>query len=310
MTQLERRIRGKKWNLLNREVINGAHAGNIFRVDVLDHKKQRGSYVYKEFATERNNEIVMYGKLTDTIEKFSKTVHVWDTAPQAILMQDLKLPVKDNYPNLTVKDKKELLSAILHKLSDLHLTNLKRSNTELPIHQINVEWRNWCLEELKKLCTTHHWAKSDWMKIIEDTYDQLSIDSYEVRSPLVLTHGDPHLENIFHYHEDIWLIDWEWAAIGSPLRDITILLQDIYDLKLINFVHNLYWKLLKGTELAIVEEGYKKDFNYLYIDHTTMMLAWEIHKYYQGYTDEDRIKEMTEFKIREISRIAKEESDH
>ncbi|WP_276609407.1 phosphotransferase [Bacillus sp. N1-1] len=118
----------------------------------------------------------------------------------------------------------------------------------------------------------------------------MSLSNFEARSPLVLTHGDPHLENIFHYEEQIWFIDWEWAAIGSPLRDITILLQDIYDIELIHFVIKAYWKLLKEKQLNIIEEDYMKDFNYLYIDHITMMLAWEIHKHFQGFTNENSKK--------------------
>ncbi|QHA92220.1 hypothetical protein [Bacillus sp. N1-1] len=47
MTHLEERMIEKRWKLLSKEVIHGAHAGSIFRVDVLDDKNQRGSYIYK-----------------------------------------------------------------------------------------------------------------------------------------------------------------------------------------------------------------------------------------------------------------------
>ena len=307
MTHLEERMREKKWKLLNKEVIHGAHAGSIFRVDVLDDKNQRGSYIFKQFAVDRNNEIDIYEKLKNPIKQFSKLVQVWNTAPQAILMHDLESPLKDTYESLSLTDRKMVISDILQRLSDLHSTTSNLFTTELPIHQISSEWRNWCLDEMKKLCARHHWAKSEWIQSINDTYDKLSLSNFEARSPLVLTHGDPHLENIFHYEDQIWFIDWEWTAIGSPLRDITILLQDIYDIELIHFVMNAYWKLMKGKQLNIEEEDYTKDFNYLYLDHTTMMLAWEIHKYFQGFTDENRIEKITEFKVGEIIRIANEE---
>ena len=306
MTHLEERIREKGWKLLSCEVIHGAHAGNIYRIDVLNHKEQRESYIYKEFVAERNNEIDIYEKLTNPIKQFSKLVQVWDTSPQAILMHDLVKPLKETYHSLSLKEKKKLFLDILQRLSDLHCTNINLRVTELPSHQVNSEWRNWCLEELIKLCARHDWAKTEWIQSVENTYDQLSVIDYEVRSPLVLTHGDPHLENIFNYEEQIWFIDWEWAAKGSPLRDITILLQDIYDSELINFVYDLYSEILK-MKLRIKDVDYKKDFNFLYIDHTTMMLAWEIHKYFKGFGDEDNLKEIIEFKIGEIKRIAYEE---
>ncbi|MBS4172236.1 phosphotransferase [Bacillus sp. FJAT-49736] len=53
-------------------------------------------------------------------------------------------------------------------------------------------------------------------------------NDYEAKGPIVLTHGDPHLDNIFRkINGSILYIDWEWAALASPLRDITILVQDL-----------------------------------------------------------------------------------
>ncbi|MCA0174669.1 hypothetical protein, partial [Bacillus sp. RAR_GA_16] len=71
MTHLEERMREKRWKLLSKEIIHGAHAGSIFRVDVLDDKNQRGSYIYKQFAADRNNEIDIYEKLKNPIMQFS-----------------------------------------------------------------------------------------------------------------------------------------------------------------------------------------------------------------------------------------------
>lgn len=238
MTHLERRISEKRWNLLGKEIISGAHAGNIYRIDVIDEEEQKGTYIYKEFAAERNNEVGIYEKLTNHIGPFSKLVKVWNSSPQAILMCDLESPLKKTFNQLSLKDKRNLITDILHRLSGLHSSNLDLEVNELPTHQITSEWLDWCLDEMNKLCTHHQWANPKWSQAIDYSYDQLALTTYEVRSPLVLTHGDPHLENVFDYEEQIWFIDWEWAACGSPLRDITILLQDIYDPKLIQFVYD------------------------------------------------------------------------
>jgi hypothetical protein len=48
------------------------------------------------------------------------------------------------------------------------------------------------------------------------------------------------------------------------------------------------------------------DLSYLYIDHLTMMLAWEVEKHFQGYLSEKRIREVIEWKIGEIERIREE----
>ncbi|UOR12817.1 phosphotransferase family protein [Halobacillus amylolyticus] len=302
MTTLDRRLSEMGWKLLNIEVINGAHAGSIYRIDVIDQENNKAKYIYKEFAGDRNNEVDVYGKLKSYIKPFSKLVKVWNSSPKAILMLDLKMPLKETFKELPIRHKKTLIEGILQKLSYLHSLNPRKAANELPTHFITSEWREWGLDQIKKLCLRHQWAKSKWIKTIDYPYEQLGLTNYMFRSPLTLTHGDPHLENIFYFEEHIWFIDWEWAAIGSPLRDITIMLQDIYELELIQFAFNSYRGILEVKNLNISKDDYRSDFNHLYIDHTTMMLAWEIEKYFQGYTSEERVKEITEFKIGEIDR--------
>ncbi|ELK44161.1 phosphotransferase, partial [Halobacillus sp. BAB-2008] len=147
-----------------------------------------------------------------------------------------------------------------------------------------------------------------WSKLIESAYQKLKLGQYTVKGPLTLTHGDPHLENVFGYDNEIWFIDWEWTAIGSPLRDITILLQDVYDEELVQYTYRAYKELLNSKNISISNDAYRRDFHHLYIDHTTMMLAWEIEKYFQGYTSEARIKQIVEFKMREINRVVNEQA--
>ncbi|MFD1738676.1 hypothetical protein ACFSCX_19335 [Bacillus salitolerans] len=83
--------------------------------------------------------------------------------------------------------------------------------------------------------------------------------------------------------------------------------QDIYDTRLIQFVIESYQEILNNHDLNIPYEDYQRDFNYFYIDHTSMMLAWEFEKYFQDYTSEEKIKEIIEFKIGEIKRVTNEE---
>ncbi|TMU85058.1 hypothetical protein FGG79_14290 [Bacillus sp. BHET2] len=304
MTQLEQRVREKKWKLLHKETIHGTHAGHITRIEVVDGDNERGMFIYKEFAENRENEVDIYLKIKKHMKKFSKVVEVWDEAPKAILMSDLSSPLKDSFQPLSLKEKKKVLQSVLQRLSDLHTSEQPLLGNQLKTHTITFEWRRWCLDELTKLCANHQWVQAEWIHTINHAYEQLSFDQYEVRGPYVLTHGDPHLENIFQHEGEIWFIDWEWASLGSPLRDITILLQDVYDIELIQFVFLSYRSLLEEKKLIIGKEDYQKDFKLLYVDHTTMMLAWEIHKYFEGYAKEEEMKRIIEFKVGEIKRIA------
>ncbi|WP_214484816.1 aminoglycoside phosphotransferase family protein [Bacillus sp. SM2101] len=306
MTYLEQRITKKRWKILNQEKIEGIYAGNIYRIEVLGGEDRKKNYIYKEFAHDRNNEVHIYEKLENLIKPFSKLVEIWSSYPQAILMYDLESPLKVVFENLSLNNKKDFIEQILQRLLALHTLKLDVARNELPIHQMNYEWRNWCIDEINKLIIQHQWAKLDWVETIKYAYEQLEINNYQVKSPLVLTHGDTHLENIFYYEDQISFIDWEWAALGSPLRDITILLQDIYEPELIQFIFDSYRTLLNEKKINIIEKDYREDFNLLYVDHTTMMLAWEIEKYFQGYISEKKIQFIINFTIGEIKRITNE----
>ncbi|MGR3763094.1 phosphotransferase family protein [Rossellomorea sp. NS-SX7] len=308
MTNLEDRLLQINLKLLKKEVINGVHAGKIYRIEVLDGDHQKHSLIYKEFEANRNNEIAIYRNLTNYIKQFSKVVSVWESSPEAILMCDLKSPLKKEFDLLSYENKTNYIERILEKLADLHSTRNSEIINQIPTHQFTSEWLEWCLDQLEQLSSLNHWADTEWIKTIEEAYKKLDIRDYKVRCAQVITHGDPHLENIFYMDEQIWFIDWEWAALGSPLRDITILCQDIYDPRLIQLICNTYQKYLNKENLTITSRDYQQDFHYLYIDHTTMMLAWEIEKYFQGYTSKERIQEIIDFKIGEIKRVTEEES--
>ncbi len=308
MTQLlEERLAERNLKVLKKEVINGAHAGRIYRIEILDEESQKGSFIYKEFETDRNNELNIYSKFSYLIKQFNKVITVWDSPPKAILMDDLKSPLKKDFDLLSVLGKQNLMESILERLVVLHSLSFSENINGLPTHQITSEWHEWCVDQINRLCAQSHWAKTEWIKIIENAYEQLDLKNYKQQCPQVITHGDPHLENIFSKDGQIWFIDWEWAAMGSPLRDITILCQDIYDSRLIQFVIESYQEILHNHNLHISSEDYLRDFNYFYIDHTTMMLAWEIEKFYQGYTSEEKIKEIIDFKIGEIKRVTNKE---
>lgn len=290
MTQIEERIGNYRGQLKDKEIIKGIHAGEIIKLSISDEKNNIKKLIYKECAPGRNNEIEIYNKLLFKIKAFVPVIKVWTTDPEAILMEDLGVPLKENFAGLPYNSKKSLLIKILLKLSDLHTNNtLNYTDLNLPKHKITTEWYDWCCKQFEKINSLPlDWVKSYWLGEVKRCYKFIESD-YEIKTPLVLTHGDPHLDNIFQLNDSsIFFIDWEWTALASPLRDLTILLQDIYDIHLVNVVKQDYFKLLNEKGLNFDKRSYKEDFNYLYIDHTLMMLAWEIEKFLQGYITEKK----------------------
>ncbi|BCB02544.1 phosphotransferase family protein [Bacillus sp. KH172YL63] len=307
MSPLEQRMKDKKWKLVNKERIHGAHAGQIFRVLVDEGDNRKDSYVYKEFADGRENEVELYLKIPVQMNRFGVIEDVWDEKPKAMLMKDLASPLKGSFSLLSFKEKKNVLQEILQRLSDLHTSDLPEKDME--IHTLSFEWKTWCVEELTKICERYQWASRQWIDVIEEIDKGRSAGKKRLKCPLVLTHGDPHMENVFRYKGEICFIDWEWAALGSPLRDLTILMQDLYDVELIQYATQGYRSMLKSKNLFIEKEDYQSDFTLLYLAHTTMMLAWEIHKFFKGYLTEADIQRIIEFKIGEIRRVASERPD-
>ncbi|CAN7550865.1 phosphotransferase family protein [Rossellomorea sp. LjRoot5] len=305
---MERRLREMNLEILSMKEIGGAHAGNICKVEALsENENTREHYIYKEFAEKRDQEVEIHKNIEEILTPFSRVVKVWETSPKAMMMWDLGYPVKAGFEALPIGEKKILISDILKVLTSLHCVEAVQTN--LPIHQLSSEWKDWCLEQLGKLGSRKSWASPKWERTIQEVNDRLDIPHYQSKCPSVITHGDPHLENVFYKDERIWLIDWEWAAIGSPLRDVTILMQDIYDDDLISYVPEYYLQCLRERGFILDNDDFWSDLSYLYIDHLTMMLAWEVEKYFQGHLSEKRIRGIIEWKIGEIERVQSEVMD-
>ncbi|MBW3112686.1 aminoglycoside phosphotransferase family protein [Bacillus sp. MCCB 382] len=306
MNHMVRRLRDMDVELLSKETIGGAHAGNISRIDALSEKK-RVQYIYKEFADERNQEVEIHRKIADIVNPFSRVVRIWDDPPQAMLMWDLGSPIKTGFHTQSSDEKRRSIGDVLTRLTSLHC--MDPVQTKLPVHQLSSEWRDWCLDQLGKLCSRKSWTRPEWERTILEAYERLDIPHYQTKCPPVITHGDPHLENVFYKDDEIWFIDWEWAAIGSPLRDVTILMQDVYEDELITSVPEFYLQCMRECGIILDDDDFSSDLGYLYIDHLTMMLAWEVEKYFEGYLSEKGIREIIEWKIGEIERVQTEVMD-
>lgn len=302
MSHVVRRFKELNLKLLSKKEIVGAHAGKIYKVEALrDSENARLRYIYKEFAHGRNKEVEIHMDLADRVKPFSRVVNVWDGPPQAMLMWDLGSPVKEGFYALSAEEKKVMIGDVLTRLALLH--NMCPSQDKLPIHRVSSEWWDWCLDQLRRLSSRKSWALPGWEKTIREAYEQLNIPYYQTKCPAVITHGVPHLENVFYKDDEIWFIDWEWAAMGSPLRDVKILMQDLYDNDLVSFVPTFYRECLRERGIDLTDDDFWSDWGYLYIDHLTMMLAWEVEKYFQGYVSDEEIQKIIDWKIGEIERV-------
>ncbi|MGD7023829.1 phosphotransferase family protein [Rossellomorea vietnamensis] len=298
------RLHKKGLVLKNTKMIKGAHAGYIYRVTAESEYGRQYSFVYKEFAKGRENEIEIMEMASHYISPFSKMNKIWSDSPPAILMEDLGRPVKTTFSKGTLPEKELTIKRIVERLAELHSLETSHIDKRFPVYRITAESLEWCSDQLTVLHSHVNWVERQWVKDIKNAYERLGLIDYIAQCPLVFTHGDPHLENIFYHDEQMWFIDWEWAAMTSPLRDFTIMLQDLYDPYLIDYAETYYKEQLRKNNLILDMESYQQDFCHFYIDHTTMMIAWEVEKYFQGLHSEEEIKKILLFKADEISRAA------
>ncbi|USG68154.1 hypothetical protein NDK47_13085 [Brevibacillus ruminantium] len=105
------------------------------------------------------------------------------------------------------------------------------------------------------------------------------------------------MDNVFLRDKQVKFIDWEWAGVTSPIRDVTFILQDIYNLDLLRYVVSRYYELITETVLHVSEEDYMRDLAIWAIDITLMMLGWEIEKMTLSEETGDDIINKVNFKI-------------
>jgi hypothetical protein len=242
LSQIETRLKKFNWTLLEQEQLLGLHAGQLLRMTIFNENGQRVKIIYKEFAKERKNELEIYKNIPKSLEQLIPILKIIDEKPEAIILKDLGKSLKSSYHLKADEERKMLLDCILQKLVNIHTVDY---SITLPTHHLSSEWFDWAklqLRILKKLNVA--WFQSEWLQVIEKAYYLFKLEDYQIRGVKTLTHGDPHLDNIFYNDEKIYFIDWEWATISSPVRDVTILLQDILDRPTTEYVKANYHRII------------------------------------------------------------------
>ncbi|MFB4213379.1 phosphotransferase family protein [Shouchella sp. JSM 1781072] len=302
MNLLEERLASMNFKIIALKEIKGLYAGKVYRIHVLSDSQIKQSFIYKELAQERNNEISIYNSLSPYLKDYFPLIKIWQNTPQAILMNDLGDSVKISWKNLNSSTKVDQLRTIIQSLISIHSINPDIiKNNSIVDHRLTKEWQHECTKNLLKLANQVDWVKEEWFQLIEQAYNQLELFTPSILK--VITHGDPHLENIFYNNGKVKFIDWEWVAMSSPLRDITILLQDIYELNIIDKIILISKELLNKEGLNMTSLQFNTDFYIFYSDHLAMMMSWEIEKFFFDLHTEQEIKNILDFKMIELQRI-------
>jgi aminoglycoside/choline kinase family phosphotransferase len=123
----------------------------------------------------------------------------------------------------------ELAARALEELAELHV-----AFEDPAVQQARAPWaaaarlsdRGPMLELLRKVITEHADELSPEYVAVGHLYidNHAQLEQVWNQGPQTLTHGDPHIGNLFLDGERVGFLDWGMTTIGSPLRDVSYFL--------------------------------------------------------------------------------------
>ncbi len=254
-----------------------------------------GSLESGVFKWLNHQETVWYRDLRPTWgSRYALVPRVLRFEPQPyVLLPDLGPSLKMSLPALSSGDQQARLKRVVTQLAEMHARGrapgaVWQRRGQLPDYSLasSEAWSHAAL------------AAIDWLgeRGCQGAREQsriLRIQSHAVSAwlrrwlgrvvPLTLIHGDPHLGNWVRGDDDrFYLIDWEYMSLGMPLRDLTVLFQDVWNLAWQQELFALFKTLLADAGWSVEDPIFTQAYEASRFDNTLMMLGFEIRQYQRG----------------------------
>ncbi|WP_025028272.1 aminoglycoside phosphotransferase family protein [Caldalkalibacillus mannanilyticus] len=288
------------------EELKGSFASKIYRIRAQNKDKQPLSLIYKIFQEGRDQEVEIYQKLSQHLEKWMPPVHaMFLEEPRSILIEDMGASLKAEKHSEQVEYYNVQL--VLKALADLHSSSrvkVEKWMTEglITPYPYSAEWAVWTIEQMKRLNESDSMFQVDkWLMPLTEKIEQF-YPQYPsaILAPLTVTHGDPHLDNLFVHQGQAIFIDWEWVHVASPVRDISILLQDFDEEAIRQNIIDEYYDLLMESGYPLKKEQYHHDLKWTLFDNTLMMLGWDIELYFMNQLEKKKLERKLQFKLKHL----------
>lgn len=303
---LERLLVRLGWRAVSEAPIVGGYAAQLTRLTLRREDGVQLAAVYKKFDPQRVQELTLYRDILHGVPHAVPKLYgtVQEAEEQGILIEAAGSAAKPLFQKADRAGKQQMLRAMVEMLAALHVALATQSEEWLqagltaayPFHS-SVQWSEEALKELawlaeEGLAGVSAELVAELGEIVERFYPQYP---ELMRGRATFTHGDPHMENILLDEGLYRLIDWEWACVAPPQRDLTILLQDVLEDELHEFALEVFRRHWEVDEAA---------FHACLLDNTLMMLGWEIGKYRGGHLSLAELEPIVEAKVRWIRRSA------
>ncbi|HEU4965245.1 MAG TPA: aminoglycoside phosphotransferase family protein [Bacilli bacterium] len=288
--------------------IVGGYAAQLFRVTLAQGERA----VYKHFAEGRAEEVGLYERiipqLSQTVPRLLGVVREQGQAV-GMLIEEAGAPLKQAYRQRPLLEKKSLLRATLDLLADLHVQ----------LAEVSAVWVGEGITAVYPYASSEAWAREGLVQVeqgmaagIRGLEERVLLELHDIaarfyeRYPAwtagatTFTHGDPHLENILLQDGRMRLIDWEWACVAIPQRDVAVLLQDVLEEELYEWAYGYYRTGMTLRGWHDVGESFEVGYRATTLDNTLMMLGWEIGKHLNGHLTKAEIEYIVDIKVARI----------
>jgi|GEM_PF-2813957 len=271
----------------------GPFAAMIAEITASRAGEEAEKLIYKLPAANRSWEMELVFTLREELQPWlSYIIEVFPDEPAALLMKHTGEPYLLSDP-LEPKDtdrRRDALKQVSAILSQLHLRTEQTAKQwgrtgRLRTYPYSREWADWSLQQSERLSATENSPYSrgevDTLRDIAERFYSNYSDS-SLLCPPVLTHGDTHWGNVLIREGVLTLIDWEWACVSTPMRDVAILLQEEPEDDIARAIVEHHIQLLMEGKYGASREALLHDFDAMMIDNALMMLGWEIELYFRG----------------------------
>lgn len=224
-----------------------------------------------------------------------------------VLLPDLGASLKERLKSLDVADREEKLKAVVRQLAQMHVDTrtpvqewLKQGKIQEYSIASSSAWEQTAIAEMWRLADQGWIGARNWAsKICMQSEAVLSQLATWTNRPglLTLIHGDPHLGNwMTTANGDVRLIDWEYLSMGAPARDVTILLQDVWEPPLQDALFLIWQDILRNGGWPVDSKEFMRTFHAARFDNTLMMLGFELAAFQRGGITREEMEHIWEIK--------------
>ncbi|TCP53941.1 phosphotransferase family enzyme [Tumebacillus sp. BK434] len=303
MDRLQAWINEQGWELLAKQQVTGGYTGVLYRLRLRDERGGLVRAVYKQFAPGRDGELPFYERVVPLLPH--GVPQLYGIVPgEGILIEEAGTALKPLFQNGSPAAKRELLERVVTLLADLHVSLAGPSAeweqagivSSYPFHS-SVEFAQDAFRELQEQVGRLPGVDDRLLAELREM-EAFFYPRYPqyVGGQQTFTHGDPHMENILLDGGQIRLIDWEYASLAVPQRDLSILLQDVPEDSLHALALTVFRRELAKRGWAVTPD-FDRAFTACMFDNTLMMLGFELWKYRNGHLSGAEIEQILPRKV-------------